>query len=131
MHPNVHRLYRIFAAWTRLKLVEDEHFHQRIVFSDETHFMCNGYVNRKTRISTEDHPQALNELSVLPLKVTVLYSLHAGGIIGTNFFRTEQCLPIIINGAIYRPIVSEFFFSYDLIDVLSNWFLPTIQLLKH
>jgi len=36
-----------FAQWAEQRLVEDEHFYQKIIFSDEAHFHFSGYVNKQ------------------------------------------------------------------------------------
>jgi len=36
-----------FAQWAEQRLVEDEHFYRKIIFSDEAHFHLDGYVNKQ------------------------------------------------------------------------------------
>ncbi|GFX15974.1 uncharacterized protein TNCV_522811 [Trichonephila clavipes] len=66
-------------------------FHKRILFSDETHFWLNGYVNKQNcRIWSEANPQVYVETPLLPEKLTVWCALWAGGIIGPYFFKNDE-----------------------------------------
>ncbi|GFV21630.1 uncharacterized protein TNCV_521031 [Trichonephila clavipes] len=57
-------------------------FHKRILFSDETHFWLNGYVNKQNcRIWSEANPQVYVETPLHPEKLTVWCALWAGGIL--------------------------------------------------
>ncbi|GFW27161.1 hypothetical protein TNCV_93871 [Trichonephila clavipes] len=58
------------------------YFHKRILFSDETHFWLNGYVNKQNcRIWSEANPQVYVETPLHPEKLTVWCALWAGGIL--------------------------------------------------
>jgi len=37
----------VFAQWAEQRLVEDEHFYRKIIFSDKAHFLLSGYVNKQ------------------------------------------------------------------------------------
>ena len=53
-----------------------------ILFSDEAHFLLNGYVNKQNcRIWDEEKPEEIQELPLHPEKTTVWCGLWAGGII--------------------------------------------------
>ncbi|GFW95518.1 hypothetical protein TNCV_1722191 [Trichonephila clavipes] len=57
-------------------------FHKRILFSDETHFWLNGYVNKQNcRIWSEANLQVYVETPLHPEKLTVWCALWAGGIL--------------------------------------------------
>ncbi|GFS80880.1 hypothetical protein TNCV_126381 [Trichonephila clavipes] len=54
-------------------------FHTLILFSDETHFWLNGYVNKQNfRIWSEANPQDYVKTPLHPEKLTVLCALWAG-----------------------------------------------------
>ncbi|GFX12762.1 hypothetical protein TNCV_3437361 [Trichonephila clavipes] len=62
-------------------------FHKRILFSDEAHFLLNGYVSKQNcRISSEAISQAYVETPSHPEKLTVWCASWAGGI----FVRTSS-----------------------------------------
>ncbi|GFX60475.1 hypothetical protein TNCV_1181941 [Trichonephila clavipes] len=53
-------------------------FHKRILFSDETHFWLNGYLNKQSgRIWSEANPQVYVETPLHPEKLTVWCALWA------------------------------------------------------
>jgi len=45
LKPNDHQVHFGFAQWAQQRLLEDDHFYQKIIFSDEAHFHLDGYVN--------------------------------------------------------------------------------------
>jgi len=45
-----HPMHFRFAQWAEQRLVEDEHFYRKIIFSDEAHFHLGGYVNKQNCI---------------------------------------------------------------------------------
>jgi len=47
LKPHDHPMRFRFAQWAELRLVEDEHFYRKIIFSDEAHFHLGGYVNKQ------------------------------------------------------------------------------------
>ena len=53
--------------WTLGKLAENPLLYRKIVFSDESHFWLNGYVNKQN--CSEDQPKALQMLSMHPQKL--------------------------------------------------------------
>ena len=72
LKPNDLPQRRIFDKWDPEKLAEDSLLYQKIVYSDEAHFWLNGYVNNHNcRFWSKDQPEALQELTMYPEKVTV------------------------------------------------------------
>ncbi|GFX82301.1 hypothetical protein TNCV_973131 [Trichonephila clavipes] len=72
-----------FVEWAQNEIAVVPDFHKRILFSDESHFWLNGYVNKQNcRIWSEANPQVYVETPLHPEKLTVWCALWAGGIIG-------------------------------------------------
>ncbi|GFV71688.1 putative DD41D transposase [Trichonephila clavipes] len=81
IHQNDHQARRRFVEWAQNEIAVVPDFHKRILFSDETHFWLNGYVNKQNcRIWSESNPQAYGETPLHPEKLTVWCALWAGGI---------------------------------------------------
>ncbi|GFV08364.1 hypothetical protein TNCV_327981 [Trichonephila clavipes] len=75
--PGVHS-----SKWAQTEIAVVPDLHKRILFSDETHFWLNGYVNKqKCRIWSEANPQVYVETPLHPEKLTVWCALWAGGIL--------------------------------------------------
>ena len=54
---------RIFYEWAPGKLATDPFLFRKIVFSDETHFWLNEYVNKQNcRLWSEDQPEDLQNV---------------------------------------------------------------------
>ncbi|GFW78892.1 hypothetical protein TNCV_2059131 [Trichonephila clavipes] len=71
-----------FVEWAQNEIAVVPDFHKRILFSDETHFWLNGYVNKQNcRIWSEANPQVYVETPLHPEKLTVWCALWAGGIL--------------------------------------------------
>jgi len=98
---------RVFADWALNQLTEDPLFYRKIIFSDEAHFLLNGYVNN--RIWSDKLPKQVLETPLHPKKFTVWCSLFAGGIIGPYFFKIEAKENVTVNGSRYRSMISDWF----------------------
>ncbi|GFU75255.1 putative DD41D transposase [Trichonephila clavipes] len=82
IHQNDHQARRRFIEWAQNEIAVVPDFHKRILFSDETHFWLNGYVNKQNcRIWSESNPQVYVETPLHPEKLTVWCALWAGGIL--------------------------------------------------
>ncbi|GFV46812.1 mariner Mos1 transposase [Trichonephila clavipes] len=82
IHQNDHQARRRFVEWAQNEIAVVPDFHKRILFSDESHFWWNGYVNKQNcRIWTEANPQVYVETPLHPEKLTVWCALWAGGIL--------------------------------------------------
>ncbi|GFT98231.1 hypothetical protein TNCV_790151 [Trichonephila clavipes] len=82
IHQNDHQARRRFVEWAQNEIAVAPDFHKRILFSDETHFWFNGYVNKQNcRIWSEANPQVYVETPLHPEKLTVWCALWAGGIL--------------------------------------------------
>ncbi|GFU19635.1 putative DD41D transposase [Trichonephila clavipes] len=82
IHQNDHQARRIFVEWAQNEIAVVPDFHKRILFSDESHFWLNGYVNKQNcRIWSEANPQVYVETPLHPEKLTVWCALWAGGIL--------------------------------------------------
>ncbi|GFS50791.1 hypothetical protein TNCV_4847151 [Trichonephila clavipes] len=80
--PGQDQARRRFAEWAQNEIAFVPDFHKRILFSDETHFWLNGYVNKQNcRIWSEVNPQVYVETPLHPEKLTVGCALWAGGIL--------------------------------------------------
>ncbi|GFU60728.1 uncharacterized protein TNCV_2754781 [Trichonephila clavipes] len=82
IHQNDHQARRRFVEWAQNEIAVVSDFHKRILFSDETHFWSNGYVNKQNcRIWNEANPQVYVETPLHPEKLTVWCALWADGIL--------------------------------------------------
>ncbi|GFT77070.1 hypothetical protein TNCV_1099461 [Trichonephila clavipes] len=82
IHQNNHQARRRFVEWAQNEIAVVPDFHKRILFSDETHFWLNGYLNKQNcRIWSEANPQVDVETPLHPEKLTVWCALWAGGIL--------------------------------------------------
>ncbi|GFW42189.1 hypothetical protein TNCV_1206451 [Trichonephila clavipes] len=82
IHQNDHQARRRFVEWAQNEIAVVPDFHKRILFSDESHFWLNGYVNKQNcRIWSEANPQMYVETPLHPEKLTVWCALWAGGIL--------------------------------------------------
>ncbi|GFU83072.1 putative DD41D transposase [Trichonephila clavipes] len=91
IHQNDHQARRRFVEWAQNEIAVVPDFHKRILFSDETLFWLNGYVNKQNcRIWSEANPQVYVETPLHPEKLTVWCALWAGGIIGPYFFKNDE-----------------------------------------
>ncbi|GFT96028.1 uncharacterized protein TNCV_313141 [Trichonephila clavipes] len=91
IHQNDHQARRRFVEWAQNEIAVIPDFHKRILFSDDAHFWCNGYVHKQNcRIWSEANPQVYVETPLHPEKLTVWCALWAGGIIGPYFFKNDE-----------------------------------------
>ncbi|GFU93201.1 uncharacterized protein TNCV_4217271 [Trichonephila clavipes] len=82
IHQNDHQARRRFVEWAQNEIAVVPDFHKRILFSDEAHFLSNGYVNKQNcRIWSEANPQVYVETPLHPEKLTVWCAFWAGGIL--------------------------------------------------
>ncbi|GFU97693.1 uncharacterized protein TNCV_4455791 [Trichonephila clavipes] len=93
-------------------------------FSDEAHFLLNGYVNKQNcRIWSEANPQVYVETLLHPEKLTVWCALWAGAIIGPYFFKNDEGHNVTVNGDRYRAMITNFFIpELNNHDVQELWF---------
>ena len=92
------------------QLESDSDFYRKITFSDEAHFLLNGFVNKQSmRHWSDSNPHVLHESSLHPEKLTVWCGLWAGGVIGLYFFRNDQDRHVTVNGNRYRSMITEYF----------------------
>ncbi|GFU60068.1 putative DD41D transposase [Trichonephila clavipes] len=95
------------------------HFHKRILFSDEVHFLLNGYVNKQNcRIWSEANPQVYVETPLHLEKLTgALYWLVE------SFFKNDEGHNVTVNGDRYRAMITNFFIpELNNHDVQELWF---------
>ncbi|GFV56225.1 uncharacterized protein TNCV_3266321 [Trichonephila clavipes] len=112
IHQNNHQARRRFVERAQNEIVVVPDFHKRILFSNETHFWLNGYVNKENcRIWSEANPQVYVETPLHPEKLTVWCALWAGGIIGPYFFKNDEGYNDTVNGDRYRAMITNFFHS--------------------
>ncbi|GFT72021.1 uncharacterized protein TNCV_2516441 [Trichonephila clavipes] len=82
IHQTIIKIRRRFVEWAQNEIAVVPDFHKRILFSDETHFWLNGYVNKQNcRIWSGANPQVYVETPLHPEKLTVWCALWAGGIL--------------------------------------------------
>jgi len=62
---NDHRQHRVFADWVLEQLEVNPNFAKQIIFSDETHFWMNRYVNKQNcRIWDDTNPREVHQLQM-------------------------------------------------------------------
>ncbi|GFV82509.1 uncharacterized protein TNCV_3982991 [Trichonephila clavipes] len=111
LHFKYDQARRRFVEWAQNEIAVVPDFHKRILFSDETHFWLNGYVNKQNcRIWSEANPQVYVETPLHPEKLTVWCALWAGGIIGPYFFKNDEGHNVTVNGDRYRAMITNFSF---------------------
>jgi len=70
LKPYDHPMRFRFAEWVQERFVKDDHFYQKIVFSDEPHFHLGGYVNKQNcRIWGSENPHVVLEKPLNPQRV--------------------------------------------------------------
>ncbi|GFV45691.1 uncharacterized protein TNCV_1969921 [Trichonephila clavipes] len=85
--PSEYVTRRRFVEWPQTEIAVVPDFHKRILFSDETHFWLNGYVNKQNcRIWSEVNPQVYVETPLHPEKLTVWC---AYGLV-ESFFKNDE-----------------------------------------
>ena len=81
---------RMFVNWAEQQLENDLDFYRKIIFSDESYFWQNGFVNKQNmRYWSDSNSHVLHESSLHPEKITVWCGLYAGGVIGPLPLITE------------------------------------------
>ncbi|CAH2098403.1 unnamed protein product [Euphydryas editha] len=113
-----------FVLWALEKFQEDPTFSRQILFSDETHFWLNGYVNKQNcRIWDKEQPEEIQELSLYPEKTTVWCGLWAGGIIGPYFFKNDAGANVTVNGDRCRAMITDYLMpEIEARDLGDIWF---------
>ncbi|GFU48634.1 putative DD41D transposase [Trichonephila clavipes] len=110
LHFKYDQARRRFVEWAQNEIGVVPDFHKRILFSAETHFWFNGYVNKQNcRIWSEANPQVYVETPLHPEKLTVWCALWADGIIGLYFFKNDEGHNVTVNGDRYRAMITNFF----------------------
>ncbi|CAK9799243.1 Transposable element Tc3 transposase [Anthophora plagiata] len=124
LKPHDHLMRFRFAQWAEDRLIEDEHFYRKIIFSDEAHFHLGGYVNKQNcRIWGSENPHVIVEKPMHPQRVTVWCGFWSGGIIGPFFFENEQGNAVTVSGDRYRAMLSNFLFpKIEEDDIDDIWF---------
>lgn len=121
LKPHDHPMRFRFAQWAEGRLIEDEHFYRKIIFSDEAHFHLGGYVNKQNcRIWGSENPHVIEEKPMHSQRVTVWCGFWSGGIIWPFFFENEQENAITVNGDRYRAMLSDFLFPKIKEDDIDN-----------
>ncbi|GFV95008.1 transposable element Tc3 transposase [Trichonephila clavipes] len=124
IHQNDHQARHRFVEWAQNEIAVVPDFHKRNLFSDETHFWLNGYVNKQNcRIWSEANPHVYVETPLHPEKLTVWCALWANGIIGPYFFKNDEGHNVTVNGDRYRAMIINFFIpELNNHDVQEMWF---------
>ncbi|GFV60541.1 uncharacterized protein TNCV_3471761 [Trichonephila clavipes] len=124
IHQNDHQARRRFVEWAQNEIAVVPNFHKRILFSDETHFWSNGYVNKQNcRICSEANKQVYVETPLHIEKLTVWCALWGGGIIDPYFFKNDEGHNVTVNGDRYRAMITNFFIpELNNHDVQELWF---------
>lgn len=91
------------------------------MFSDEAHFGLNGYVNKQNYSNWRYD-------NCCPILITfnknkVWCGLWASGIIGSYVFKNSDGQTVIVNGDLYRDMITNFFVpQLEGINVADMWF---------
>ena len=90
------------------RLLGDDDFVKKIIFSDETHFDLGGYVNKQNcRIWGTENPHAYIETPTHTKRITVCADFGPEG----SFFENEPGKAVTVNGNRYRGMLNEFSFT--------------------
>lgn len=119
-----HQKRRQFVDWVLRKRQEDDSFAQNIIFSDEAHFLLNGFVNKQNcRIWGSENPRVINEREMYAQRVTVWCGFWSGGVIGPYFFEDQEGRAVTVNGDRYRTMIREFLWPHlDGMNTDELWF---------
>lgn len=94
------------CLWMKERLVQDDHWADRIWFSDEAHFYL---ANRQNcRVWSQHLPSDINEKPLHSPKCTAWCAFSAQGIIGPFWFETEQENPTTITKENYQAVFNKF-----------------------
>lgn len=92
-----------FANWVAEKEQNDANVLDRVIFSDESHFLLNGRVNKQNcRIWGTEQLHAIEEKAAYPQYVSVWCRFW------TVFFPIERSRSISVNGVCYREMINKF-----------------------
>ncbi|GFU86760.1 hypothetical protein TNCV_4541501 [Trichonephila clavipes] len=96
---------------------------KRILFSDEAHFLLNGYVNKQNgRIWSEANPQVYVENPLQPEKTDCFGALY--GLV-ESFFKNDEGHNVTVNGDRYRAMITNFFIpelnNHDDQELRNHW----------
>lgn len=87
-----------FCNWILNKLVNNENFCDKIIFTDEAWFHLSGFINSQNmRIWGTEKPQNLFERPLHPLKIGVWAAVTRNRIIGPIFFQGNKKHTFIFN----------------------------------
>lgn len=122
--PDDHAKRREFADWMLGQFSDDNRFYEKIIFSDESHFHLNGFVNKQNcRIWATENPRAYQEVSSYPQRVSVWCGFWSQGVIGPYFFEKPDGKAANVDGANYRKMIDEFLWPIlDGMDISEMWF---------
>lgn len=109
LQPSDHLERRKFADFVLERTQEDPDFVKKILFSDESHFHLQGYVNKQNcRIWATENPRQVLEVPLYSQKVTVWCAFWSGGVVGPFFFEDEEGNSVTVNGSRYRDMLANF-----------------------
>lgn len=109
LKPTDHGKRRQFVEWVIAAEQQNEGFIKNIIFSDETHFHLNGFVNKQNcRIWENENPEIIHEKQMYPQRVTVWCGFWRKGLIGPYFFEDAEGNTITVNRERYRAMISDF-----------------------
>lgn len=101
---------RDYCARVLANLYENPAFLDNWWWSDESHFLLSGHVNRQNiRFLGWSSPEEYEQRPLHSQKVTVWCALSKHGIIGPYYFEDERGTAITINSARYRDLVIQRF----------------------
>ncbi|CAK9827661.1 hypothetical protein ANTRET_LOCUS5336 [Anthophora retusa] len=100
------------VEWIMEQQQVDVDFSNKTIFSDETHFHLDGFVNRQNcRIWCSENPRESVGKQMHSQRVTAWSGFWAGGIIGPFFFENAADQTITVNNARYCDMIIQFFVS--------------------
>ena len=65
----------VFAQWAEQRLIEDEHFYRKIIFSDEAHFHLGGCEQAELSYLGSENPYVVMEKPMHSQRVTLVWFL--------------------------------------------------------
>lgn len=92
-----------------LKMFEQFHSFNNILFSDEAHFHLNGAVNKQNcRYWSKEQPKLKHQKPLHCARVTVWAAISAAGIIGPYFFEDARGRAVNVNSERYTLMLRQY-----------------------
>ncbi|KAF7278133.1 hypothetical protein GWI33_008750 [Rhynchophorus ferrugineus] len=102
---------------------ENEYVSSKLIMSDDAHFLFSGHVNKQnSRFWGTQNAQLIQDTSLHPLNTSVWCGIHAGNLIGSNFFENDQNVAVTVTAERYQDKIRNFLvpgiWAFSLADII-------------